>query len=299
VKRRSLLALALLGLLACGDRAARMAADSSSATQAYLLRDQSGAARSRIGYDRFGRPAETKLEGIVVTAADALPLPTETNMVIRTATASVKVDSLEPAVAAVRELAARVSGFIANTGLQTGEGQLRSATLEVKVPATRFDEALAGLQPIGKLESANVEAEDVGEEFVDVAARMENAHRLERRLIDLLATRTGKLKDVLDVEQSLARVREEIERYEGRLRYLRAHTAMSTLSVYVHEPVPVVGSAGTSVMGEAFKQAWRNFVTFLAVFVQALGVIIPIGALAAVGWIATRRWRRVISQRAA
>jgi len=220
-------------------------------------------------------------------------MPTVTNMVIRTATASVKVDSLETAVAAVRELAAHVGGFIANTEIQTGEGQLRSATIEVKVPAARFDEALGGLKPIGKLESANVETEDVGEEFVDVTARMENAHRLERRLIDLLATRTGKLKDVLDVEQSLARVREEIERYEGRLRYLRTHTAMSTLTVYVHEPLPVVGSAGTSVMGEAFKQAWRNFVTFLALFVQSLGVIVPIGVLAAAGWFGVQRWRGV------
>ena len=74
---------------------------------------------------------------------------------------------------------------------------------------------------------------------------------------------------------------------------------MSTLSVYVHEPLPVVGNAGTSVMGEAFKQAWRNFVTFLAVFVQALGVLVPVGGLAGAAWFATRRWRRVISQRAA
>lgn len=222
-----------------------------------------------------------------------------TSMVIRNAAASIKVDSLEPAVAALRQLAARVGGFVANTGIQTGEGQLRSATIQVKVPAARFDEALAGLKPIGELEEANVAADDVGEEYVDVTARMDTARRLERRLIDLLATRTGKLKDVLDVEQSLARVREEIERYEGRLRYLRAHTAMSTLSVYVHEPLPVVGNAGTSVMGEAFKQAWRNFVTFLAVFVQALGVLVPVGGLAGAAWFATRRWRRVISQRAA
>jgi hypothetical protein len=73
---------------------------------------------------------------------------------------------------------------------------------------------------------------------------MENARRLETRLIDLLATRTGKLKDVLDVERELARAREEIERYEGRLRYLRAHATLSTLTISLHEPLPVVGRAG-------------------------------------------------------
>jgi hypothetical protein len=213
-------------------------------------------------------------------------------MVIRTATARIEVDSLEPAVAGVREVAARVGGFIANAEVQTGAGQLRAATLEIKVPAARFDDALTGLKPIGRLESVDVQAADVGEEYVDVTARMENARRLEQRLIGLLATRTGKLKDVLDVEQSLARVREEIERYEGRLRYLKAHTATSTLTVTVHEPMPVVGVAGTSVMGEAFKQSWRNFVGFLAVLVQSLGVVIPLGALAGLAWFAARRWRR-------
>ena len=294
MKRRSLLAVTPLFLLACGDPAARVVADSTSAAHGYLFRGAASAERRpTFGY-AAGRPAASVSP--VVTSVDVLPMPTEANMVIRTATASVKVDSLEPAVTAVREVAARVGGFVANTELQTGEGQLRSATIEVKVPATRFDEALAGLKPIGKLESANVETEDVGEEYVDVTARMDNAHRLERRLIDLLATRTGKLKDVLDVEQSLARVREEIERYEGRLRYLQAHTAMSTLTVTVHEPVPVVGTAGTSVMGEALRQSWRNFVALVALLVQSLGVVLPLGALAAAGWVVTRRGRRAVAR---
>ena len=219
--------------------------------------------------------------------------PGAANMVIRTAAASVQVDSLDLALTALRQLAGRLGGFVANAAIQTGEGELRSANIEVKVPATRFDELMTGLKPIGELESSKVHTDDVGEEYVDVTARMDNSRRLERRLIDLLTTRTGKLKDVLDVEQSLARVREEIERYEGRLRYLRAHTAMSTLTVYVHEPVPIVGSVGASVMGEAFKQAWRNFVTFLALFVQSLGVLIPIGVLVAAGWFGVQRWRGV------
>ena len=70
----------------------------------------------------------------------------------------------------------------------------------------------------------NVSAEDVGEEYVDVQARVANAHRLEQRLIEVLATKTGKLSDILNVERELARVREEIERMEGRMRYLRTRT---------------------------------------------------------------------------
>jgi hypothetical protein len=243
-------------------------------------------------------PAAEGFAEVAVTVAK-LPVitrPDATSMIIRTATALIEVDSLESAVASLKQLAARAGGYVANTGMEVGRNRLRQAVIEVKIPADRFEELLSGLKPLGKLESVNVNAQDVGEEYVDVTARIENAKRLERRLIDLLATRTGKLKDVLDVEQELARVREEIERYEGRVRYLQAHTAISTLTVTVHEPVPVVGDAGESVMGEAFRRSWRNFVLLIAVFVQSLGVLIPLGVLAFVVWFVVKRSRRIASQ---
>ena len=216
---------------------------------------------------------------------------TSTSMIIRTGHAGIEVDSLDVAIARVRQLAQRVGGFVANTVVQGGDDQLRSASLEVKIPSDRFDEALAGLTPLGKVESVNVNAQDVGEEYVDIAARVENAHRLETRLIALLANRTGKLQDVLSVERELARVREEIERYEGRMRFLRARVAMSTLTIAVHERAPIiVPVAGDGPIVVALRDAWRNFVGFVAGFIASLGVLVPLGALAFVGWLVVRRW---------
>ena len=198
-------------------------------------------------------------------------------MIIRTGDASIEVDSLDVGMAAVRTLARRVGGYVANTSMQAGNEQSHSATLQLKIPAAHFDEALAGLKPIGKVESTSVTAEDVGEEYVDVSARMDNGRRLEKRLLDLLATRTGKLSDVLEVETELARVRGEIDSAEGRLRYLRAHVAMSTLSVTVHEPVPIVGEQGSGgVIAESFREMWRNFVSFIAGFIALLGFLVPL-----------------------
>jgi hypothetical protein len=249
--------------------------------------------------DVADQPAETALQkdtramapepdvGISLPGAtDVLP-----DLIIRTGTASVQVDSLDEAIALVRVLARRVGGFVAGSSTQTGRGQLHVATLEIRMPAGRFDEAVDGLRPLGKVEAVNVTAEDVGEEYVDVQARMVNARRLEARLIDLLARRTGKLGDVLDVEHELARVREEIERYEGRLRYLRSRVAVSTLTLTVHEPVPVVDHGSPGVMAEAARQAWRNFIALIAFAIQALGVMVPLGLVAAAGWWAVRRWR--------
>src|SRR5439155_19034059 len=124
----------------------------------------------------------------------------------------------------------------------------------------------------------------------DVQARMVNAHRLEQRLIDLLANRTGKLTDVLRVEGELARVREEIERYEGRLRYLRTRSSVSTLTIAVHEANPIVAERpGSHPMRDAFLQARENFVGVTAGLIASLGVLIPIGVLIGVVVLIGRR----------
>jgi len=215
-----------------------------------------------------------------------------TSMIIRTGTASVQVDSLELAIAAVQRIATALGGWVGNTSLSAGAYEVRSATIELKVPSARYDEALAGLRPIGKVETVNSTAEDVGEEFVDLSARTANARRLEERLVTLLATRAGKLEDVLNVERELARVREEIERYEGRLRYLKTRVATSTLTVTVHERAPLVSpTPGENILGEAFKDAWRNFVRFVAAFIASLGTVIPVAVLLAIGALAWRRFR--------
>ena len=293
--RTLILVVALAAIVACTSSRER---DTTSRGDSPSFASQGE--EQRLAAPALGLSANVAARGRA--ASDALaPIPSiriESNMVIRTGQTSIEVDSLERAVAQVRLLAGRVGGYVANTTVQTGRGQLRSATLEVKIPADRFEDGLGGLGALGKLESVNVNAEDVGEEFTDVTARMTNARRLESRLIDLLATRTGKLKDVLDVEQELARVREEIERYEGRLRYLRAHTAMSTLTIYVHEPLPVVGHPGSSVIGEAFKQAWRNFVALVAACIRSLGVVIPVGVLVALAWVSAKRFLPLVPRSA-
>jgi hypothetical protein len=219
---------------------------------------------------------------------------TTPSMIIRTGQASIEIDKLDPALVKLRSLAAQLGGYVANSSFSGGRDQVRSATLELKIPAAKYDAATTGLNGIGKLESINTTADDVGEEYVDINARVANAHRLEERLVNLLATRTGKLEDVLAVERELARVREEIERYEGRMRFLRTRSAMSTLTVTIHEPVPILGrTPGENPIAAAVRQAWRNFVALIAGFIASLGVLAPVGVVAAAALYIYRRRRKI------
>lgn len=212
-----------------------------------------------------------------------------TSMLIRRGDVTIRVDSIEPAMAALHRLARSLGGSVGNVSVVAGEYEVRRATLELRIPSARFDDAMGGLSPVGQVEQSSVTAEDVGEEYTDIGARVKNAQRLESRLVDLLATRTGKLEDVLAVERELARVREEIERHEGRLRYLGARVETSTISVTVSERAPVVGQTpGRSVIGEAFVQAWRNFVGLVAAAISSLGVLVPAGLVL---WGLVRWWR--------
>ena len=106
-------------------------------------------------------------------------------LILRTGQASIEVDSLEaghgpaaPAGAAGRRLRRQH-----RRAERPGPGAAGHS--EIKVPSARFDELTAGLEPIGRLEFVNVSAEDVSEEFVDLAARAANGRRLEERLVEL------------------------------------------------------------------------------------------------------------------
>jgi uncharacterized protein DUF4349 len=278
-------------LMGCDDR-------SRSQTRSELARDRSDGGKAGIvaSPKSSAEPVASQKE----TAAQAPSQWSHTatydaisRLIIRTGQASIEVDSLEPSMAELRRIVQRSGGFVADASVQSGRNQLRSATLELKVPASRFDELTQALEPLGKLQFVNVAAEDVSEEFVDLTARVANGRRLEDRLVELLRTRTGKLQDVLSVERELARVREEIERMEGRLRFLKTSAQLSTLSVNLYEPAPLVASdPGRSVIGEAFKTAWRNFVGVMAGLIASLGFVVPVMVLGWGTWILGRKYKR-------
>lgn len=293
LSRKLLATLAVLLCAACGD-----AADTGGETQEAVTYSDAAPEPAPAVAPMEPPSRRSGVEQGLAGAGEPQPAPAQGDttvvqaMLIRTGSATVEVDSLEPAIARVRQLAERVGGLVGNTTIRTGERQARQATLQLRVPAARFDEALQGLEPLGEVEEVNVSAEDVGEEFVDVSARLANARRLEERLMELLRTRTGSLEDVLAVERELARVREQIERFEGRLRYLRTRVAVSTLTVNLHEPYPVVGDyPGENPIAGAFRQGWRNFVGFMAAFIASLGILVPLGAIVAVVWLVARRVR--------
>jgi hypothetical protein len=85
------------------------------------------------------------------------------------------------------------------------------------------------------VDSESQGGQDVTSQYVDLQARLENARNTEKRLTDLLNQRTGRLSDVLQVEQEVDRVRGEIEQMEAQRKTMANQVTFATLTLTVAE----------------------------------------------------------------
>ena len=124
------------------------------------------------------------------------------------------------------ELVNKHGGFVASSDTDRTYNDRQTGTWVIRIPVDSYSAFLRGVSVLGFAESRSENAQDVTEEYVDVEARIKNKSKLEERIITMLEERTGKLSDVLEIERELSRVREEIERMEGRLRFLKDRTSL-------------------------------------------------------------------------
>ena len=149
--------------------------------------------------------------------------------VISTASMSIEVDVVPEATDSVRMIAEAHGGFI-ETLSTSGVGNRQSASITVRVPQDRFDDALGQLSRLGDVPSQHINSEDVTEEFIDLKARLNASTREEQSLLDLLA-RADSVADVLGIERELSRVRSQIERLQGQINFLQSRIDLSTIHI--------------------------------------------------------------------
>jgi hypothetical protein len=294
-RRRAFVGGAIVLAIAACDSSSRADVASPVTRVAQSVAGASGdqGRRMAIADDAVPAAAPAARQGAAVASED-VRFATETAgaMLIRHGEASLEVIRLDDALAKVRQNASQFGGFVANTAIRNGKEEHPSATIQIRVPSAQFDGLLATLGTVGKVETVTANVQDVGEEYVDMGARATNARRMEARLIEMLATRTGKLADVLTVEQELRRVREEIERYEARIRFLEKHASVSSLDITLHEPLALINRPRPGPIVVAIGLAWERTLGVVAWCIASLGVIVPLGVLVGLG-VMLYRWMQV------
>ncbi len=165
--------------------------------------------------------------GLAPSAPDPAA-PQAERQVIYSASLSLVVVSIAEAQASVLTFAREVGGYLQ---------QSDARSIMVRVPAAKFDEVVARIGRLGEVVDKNVSASDVTEELYDLDIRLENARKARERLIEHLA-QSQKIEDTLKIEAELTRLTGEIERMEGRKRFLASQVALSTIHVQLNSTAP-------------------------------------------------------------
>jgi Flp pilus assembly protein TadB len=121
------------------------------------------------------------------------------------------------------------------------------------VPAAQFGAALDQIRNAGsRVIQEKVTGQDVTEEFIDLEARIKTQKALELQFLEIMK-QAHKVEDALEVQRQIADVRTEIEKLEGRKRFLENRASLSTITVNLLSPTAI--AVNTSGFGRSIREA--------------------------------------------
>jgi hypothetical protein len=225
--RSSTAALGSLGLacaIGCGTESARESARYNSDQMA--LPTMAAVAKDHIKLSMAGLGAGEDLARVAQRVDQKI---------IYSADVELAVESFTGIPDQVVAVVKKFDAYVADSQLAGSSGENRRGTWKIRVPVARFDEFINAAKGLGEVIKVGTSSRDVSEEYYDVDARIRNKTKEEERLLQLLEERPGKLEDVIAIERELSRVREELERMQGRMRVLADLTSLTTVDLSIVE----------------------------------------------------------------
>ena len=222
-------------------------------------------------------------------------------MVIRTAQLTVEVTDMEQGLAQARAIASRGGGFVSasNTHIERVNDQDRMvADLTLQVRSDAADASLSDLRALGKVTSETSGSQDVTDEYVDLDSNLRNLQASEAAILKLM-DRATQIQDIVSLERELTNIRGQIERIQGRKKYLERRTDMATITLALRLPPlpatqPLSGGAWDP-LGVA-QRGWQASLTLLRGAAEAIILVIafswwlvPLVAFGAYVWLRRRR----------
>ena len=247
----------------------------------------------------LGRSA-TQVSLDEASAAQAATLAVD-RKIIRNADLTIESDSPTEGLRKITSIAEGRGGFVVTSEFKQNDssGQSKATqtvTVVARVPSSQFNGALEQIRAAGnRVIQEKVSGQDVSEEYLDLEARIRTKKALEAQFLEIMK-QARKVSDALEVQSQLADVRTEIERFEGRRRFLENQSALSTITATLQMPMPLV-AATTTGFGHSVKQSFGDAVdtaaSIILFVIQAVIVLVPIGLLVGLPvWLVWRVLRR-------
>ena len=196
--------------------------------------------------------------------------------------------SFSKGVARVTQIARSTGGFV----LESSSRDERSGTLTLRIPATRFDDAMLALRGLaeelqGEVEFQDISGQDVTAEFIDLGARLEILQDRRDLLRDIQADATSS-SEILRLAALIDDVTLQIENIQGRLKFLRDQVSEATIRVEVRErdvqPEDPGPDTENPSLADSFELAVQGFLRIVGAIVIGLGYLIPLAVIALLAW---------------
>jgi hypothetical protein len=171
--------------------------------------------------------------------------------IIRNAVLTLELKATADAQRKIESIAEARGGFtVTSESVQRdsseSNGALQTVTVTIRVPASQFDATIDEIRKLtgngaGRVRSEKITGQDVTEEYVDLESRLRAQRALEAQLLEIMK-RAVRVSDALEVQNSIGEVRTEIERLEGRRRFLENQSSLSTITVTLSPPAPLIAT---------------------------------------------------------
>jgi hypothetical protein len=219
--------------------------------------------------------------------------------IIKDANLTIEVATPTEAQHQITTMAESLGGFVVTSESKVqdiGDGkQAVEVNLVVRVPATQFNTALDQIRGLGRgVIPEKITGQDVTEEFIDLEARIKTQKALESQFLEIMKQAT-KVGDALEVQRQIADVRTEIEKLEGRKRFLENRAGLSTITVSLQSPAAF--AVTTSSFGRGIREAVVDSVDvatgIVLFFIRFVIVMVPIFVFIILpGWFLARYFVR-------
>ena len=168
----------------------------------------------------------------------------------------------------------------------TGELQLSVATQHARAFGALLEKEAgdAGAEQL----TANIQAEEMSKAIVDTEARLDARIALRDRLQDVLKTRKGSVRELVEAERGVAEVNEEIDQARSWLKEMKGRVAYSRVNIR-YETGAVVTNDFLAPIQSALGSLGSIFGFLIAAFILLGAIAVPVGGMVLGGRALKRR----------
>ncbi|QXM05731.1 DUF4349 domain-containing protein [Crassaminicella indica] len=168
------------------------------------------------------------------------------------------------------------------------ETSLKKGNITVRVPEDNFISMVEKVKELGTVTNFSINGQDITQMYRDTANEIENLKIQEKRLREIMK-KANNVKDVLEVERELTRVRGELNRLTGNIKRWDNLVSLSSIHISLNEIIhkdKKIQQVDHYILDKA-KKGWISTVNHIVdffeksfvLFVSILPIILLIGVI--------------------